>query len=350
MRTRAQMRWLAMATLALVLAGILLFLYARTREHDPASYFENVALLRQLKQLDSRWELDVLKSRMGINANYDSLVDPLSELNQLRGETAGCGRDPAACGWARTDRWPRCIPAGDPAEDPAWSSISNPRIRCCATRWCSCRMKAGRMRDAEASRTVGAGTSKVLLDTLVYSQGPSDEVAAQVRADVHALQMAAARLSPSTIGALDIFSAHVLTVLREQPVVNGLLESIAAVPWLPASMPVDSLLSDEQRENGRRAEQFQRYLLVFSIALVALLLYAALSLIRSHAVINRVNRNCREPIRRWNSGCWSAPASCARRRTNWSPLRGVRAWPRLPATCSTTSATCSTASTYQRVS
>ena len=30
--------------------------------------------IRRLKQLDARWELDVLKSRMGMETNYDSLV------------------------------------------------------------------------------------------------------------------------------------------------------------------------------------------------------------------------------------------------------------------------------------
>jgi len=73
-----------MAGLASVLASILVFLYVRTNAHDAASYFENVVLLRQLKQLDARWELDVLKSRMGIDTSYDSLVDPLAALNQLQ--------------------------------------------------------------------------------------------------------------------------------------------------------------------------------------------------------------------------------------------------------------------------
>src|SRR3954467_15828017 len=87
MRSRAG--WLPMGVLALVLTSILAFLYSRTRGHDPAAYFENEVIVRQLKQLDARWELDVMKSKMGINPNYDALVDPLSDLTQLQGQLRG---------------------------------------------------------------------------------------------------------------------------------------------------------------------------------------------------------------------------------------------------------------------
>src|SRR5215216_1389122 len=76
--------WLPIGALALVLVSILAFLYSRSRGHDTSAYFENAVILRQLKQLDARWELDVMKSKMGINPNYDALVDPLQDLNQLQ--------------------------------------------------------------------------------------------------------------------------------------------------------------------------------------------------------------------------------------------------------------------------
>jgi signal transduction histidine kinase len=57
---------------------------------------------------------------------------------------------------------------------------------------------------------------------------------------------------------------------------------------------LDSLLSNEQRENGSQAARYRRYLLVFATALAALFLYAAVNLILSHAVINRVNKDLQE--------------------------------------------------------
>ena len=50
------------------------------------------------------------------------------------------------------------------------------------------------------------------------------------------------------------------------------------------------MLSKEQQEVQLQGLQYRRYLLIFAGALVALFLYAAVSLVRSHAVIQRVNK------------------------------------------------------------
>ena len=89
---------------------------------------------------------------------------------------------------------------------------------------------------------------------------------------------------------MEIFASHIATVLREQPVVSELLKSIAAIPVATRVDELDRLLSREQQQAELRAEEYRRYLLVLATALAALLLYAAVTVIRSHAIINRVNR------------------------------------------------------------
>src|ERR1700676_5079618 len=83
MKIAARSTWVALSALAVVLASILAFLYVRTQAYDASSYFQNLALLRQMNQLDVRWELDVVKSRMGTETDYNSLVRPLSAFNPL---------------------------------------------------------------------------------------------------------------------------------------------------------------------------------------------------------------------------------------------------------------------------
>lgn len=84
MKFPLRLGWLAMAGLGLALTFILAFLYVKMQELDAPDYFENVALLRQLKQLHAGWELDVMRSEIGINRHYDALVEPLSDLDRLR--------------------------------------------------------------------------------------------------------------------------------------------------------------------------------------------------------------------------------------------------------------------------
>jgi signal transduction histidine kinase len=151
-------------------------------------------------------------------------------------------------------------------------------------------MNRGSEGDPVALAKASSIARRVLLDSMVYSQAPSDDKAAGILVELDALEANKAKLPAAAAESLDIFSAHVRTVLREQPVVNGLLSSIAAVPVAATIDDLDSLLSNEQRERGIEAERYRLYLLTFAAALAALLFYAAVNLIRSHAVINRVNR------------------------------------------------------------
>jgi two-component system, NtrC family, sensor kinase len=285
-----------MAGLALALTSILAFLYVRTQDHELSGYFENVALLRQLKQLDARWELDVLKSKMGIDTNYDSLVDPLVELNQRRetlqsvignhsqasdSELNGLGESFHQAISEKTRliehfKSHNSVLRNSLAFLPtAAEDVEN-----------SMRRATG---DSGALRELSAKVNAVLLDSIVFSQAPSDDKAADIELKLARLGADKGRFPGSASEGLDIFASHIRTVLREQPEVNGLLIGIAAVPTAARIDALDNILSSEQRDAEAQARQYRKYLLSFAAALAGLFLYAAINLIRSHGVINRVN-------------------------------------------------------------
>lgn len=292
---RGPLSWLAMAGMAVALASILAFLYVKTQEHDTSGYFEDVAMLRQLKQLDARWELDVLKSKMGINAHYDSLVDPLVDLNQLREKLR-----------SDIERQRIAVEVLTPLLDSfrlaieektrliehfkSHNSVLRNSIAFLPT--------AARDIAKAARQTAGAGTEstqflsdveRVLRDSLEFSQSPSTDMAADIQLKLDRLNSKAFGPESAREG-LSVFSSHVRAVLREQPKVNELLNAIALVPTAARIDAVDNILSREQRESEIQAQRYRRYLLTLAAALSALFLYAAISVIRSHAVINRVNR------------------------------------------------------------
>ena len=78
--------WISVACLAAVLGSMLALLYVRNQGHDSNSYLQSVAIVRQLQQLDERWELDVVNTQTGLNANYNSLADPLPQFNRLQAQ------------------------------------------------------------------------------------------------------------------------------------------------------------------------------------------------------------------------------------------------------------------------
>jgi two-component system, NtrC family, sensor kinase len=278
-----------MAGLAVVLVSILAFLYARSKAYDPAVYFQNVTLLRQLKQLDARWELDVLKSRLGLETSYSSLIDPMAgfEPSWDRLQTIATGqREPAHHALLRViDDYHREIQ--DKVRLIQQFKAPNTLLRAALA---SLPLAADNWRKLAAERN-DQDISKALLDSLVYSQAPSDEKAADIESELAHLTSAPGSTTAGAAEARGIFVAHVRTVLREQPEVNSLLASIATVPTAASLDDLENILSSAKRKAEQQAERDRRNLLIFSAALAALLLYAAVSLIRSHGVIKRVNRD-----------------------------------------------------------
>jgi signal transduction histidine kinase len=288
--------WLPLGGLALVLISVLGLLYERSQGRDTSSYFENVVILRQLKQLDARWELDVMKSKMGIHANYDTLVDPLIDLNKLqdrlRVNLAG-ERHEAATSLAAADR-----SLGEAIQKKtrliehfkSHNSVLRNSLFFLPT-------AADDLSNAHSGRTNNAAMTiadAVLLDTMVYSQTRSSETVAAIEVQLGRLSKLGEGQPAGTKENLGIFASHVQTVLREQPLVDGLLRNMAGVPTTARIDELDRLLSGEQKTVEQQIQQDREYLSIFSAALVVLLLYAAVKLLRSHAIINRVNRQLHE--------------------------------------------------------
>ena len=297
-----RLSWLPLAVLAVILASALAFLYARTRGHDIASYFKNVASLRQIQQLDARWELDTLKSKIGINNNYDSLADHMLDLKRLWEQLtitfAGQGHEESAALAAGSAAFVQAMEGKFRLVEQfkSHNSVLRNSLAFLPTAAADIEQSATRAPGNEqaALRQVAAGVNQALLSTLVYSQSASDERVAEIEANLDRLTAARGRL-PAAVGAqLDIFALHVRTILREHQVVNGLLNRIAVVPVAERVDDIDKLLRDEQQRAVAQGQHYRQYLMIFSVVLIALLAYAAAGLIHSHAVINRVNRELEE--------------------------------------------------------
>jgi hypothetical protein len=67
----------------ILLAAGWLYLYTHSHAVHPESQDAILSQLKDLKQLDSTWNVDVLKSQAGINKSYDPLTQPLAEFADL---------------------------------------------------------------------------------------------------------------------------------------------------------------------------------------------------------------------------------------------------------------------------
>ncbi|MGE8399760.1 MAG: DAHL domain-containing protein, partial [Burkholderiales bacterium] len=86
---RGSLRW-AYALVALLLIAVLVFLVQQTRAINLNASNEIIGTLRNLKQVDADWNVDVLRAKTGLSTNYDQVASPLPLIAQLEkqlGET-----------------------------------------------------------------------------------------------------------------------------------------------------------------------------------------------------------------------------------------------------------------------
>ncbi|MBI3759940.1 MAG: histidine kinase, partial [Deltaproteobacteria bacterium] len=267
-----RLAWLPMAMAAAALLSILAFLYARTQNLDEADYFEDVALLRHLKQLDAQWELDVLKSKIGINTHYDPLAGSLGEMGRLletlEADMGTQTHEEAAALTQGRAALLRAIQgkAGLIEQFKSHNAVLRNSLTFLPTAAQDAQQPAGLPRES------AAGVSRLLLASVLYSQRASAERGAEIQSELGRLEAGMHVLAPDTRERLVLFNAHVRTVLREQKIVNELLGDIASVPTAARIDAINDLLSTRQQRAAAQNQQYRGYLLIFSAVLVALLL------------------------------------------------------------------------------
>ena len=73
---------LLVLALALLTAGWI-YLYVNSRAVNTEQQNATLAMLKELKQMDSDWNTDVLKSQAEINLSYDPLTSPLRNFSDI---------------------------------------------------------------------------------------------------------------------------------------------------------------------------------------------------------------------------------------------------------------------------
>ena len=296
---RPRSSWLPLGGLALVLAAALASLYMTSKAGDASGYFEAVAQLRQIKQLDATWELDAMRSKIGLNQSYDPLVSPLAELGTLPRHLSPAALAASDAG-AQLGSSLRAFQLALNQKAALIESFKShnavlknsqaflPAAAGDILGLAEQQGQAGQAAHARLERLRSAvGTT--LLATPALENGSQREPPdiENKLADL----IADAALLPATVSdSVTLFAAHVRTVLREHQLVQDLLARIAAAPTGRHLDEIDVLLSGEQQIQALRTQRHRLYLLLLSAALAGLLLYAAVSLIRSQLTINRVNQ------------------------------------------------------------
>ena len=279
---------------AIALVAVLGFLFSKTRNVDFDAHNDIIGNLRQLKQIDAEWNIDVFKSKMGINNNYDPVAQPLPVIRELdaglaqktveRGESAELQtmlksfQDIMAKKIAMIERF------------KSQNSIYRNSTNFLPTAYDDVIATAKRV-GLSASRLaeLEATVNPVFSETLSYNLTPDAAVKEKLTQQVSTLGERAAQYPTEIKESIDVLIAHIGTTLKQQEIGANLLNELSA---LPTSKKIDELSDTYSKAHESRLldQQFYRQLLIaYSLFLLALLAYVGWRLLKSYRQLGKVN-------------------------------------------------------------
>ncbi|PWE45115.1 histidine kinase [Pseudomonas prosekii] len=286
-----------LAMVALILASVLLFLYLKSSSDQTTTYTESRDVIGRMKQLNAQWETEILKARITLNHNYDPLVTPLTEMTELwqhfESMESNHGRN-ASPEWKEShDAYLAAIKEKTQLVEQfkSHNAVLRNSLAFLPTAEDDIQQPLTQVVgvDPLQLQNIATDTYDLLLSSLEFAQVTSDERAADILVGLNKMGVNQERLPEAFHVPLDTLSNHVALILREQPIVNGLLEKIEAVAVAQRLDNINNLLNEDQQRADAVNQRYHFFMLVFSVLLVLLLVYLAIRLMRSFSEISRVN-------------------------------------------------------------
>ena len=298
MKIPSLLRALSIGAVTFLLIGVLVFLYAKSSSVDAEKKTQIEGYLKQLKQLDAEWNVDVLKSRMDINKNYDPLTSPLAVLASLQKKLA---EEANALGELEPQKavgeLQRLIDEKTDLVDQfkAQNAILKNSLRYVPTAVDDLQAEIRRTKRSPAStdtlEILSVRANQLLNDVLKYNLLPDSAAAQNIEASLLLIE-ASESLYPDSIAASARNTLrHTRTILRQRLVESDVLAKIAAMPMSAAIDRVGEVFDRNFQVQLTESDRYRHYLLAYSTFLLALLVYIGARLLRSYRIIGRVNKD-----------------------------------------------------------
>ena len=286
--------WLVVATAGL--AAILVILGGLTRHPVTVDHLDGALALRHLRELDARWDSAVMKSRLGVDRNYDGLNTYLAlQKEQLDAFEAGlqAWSAPEAAVSGSSQLRPSIDAKAELVEQfKSSNAVLRNSLAFLPTAAADAKRALDVRRAGPARASIAVG--RLLLAGLLYSQNPSDELRADIQAGLSEIDAQREVLAPEAARSLAPLAAHVRLIVREQKVTDGLIEAIAAIPNRQRIDALLDILTAEHRHAEVGLQRQRSALLLMSALLMSLLLLAAGKLVGTQKKVMRVNDQLEE--------------------------------------------------------
>jgi two-component system, NtrC family, sensor kinase len=284
---------------AFVLVAVLGLLYMQTRTVNSNTHNEIINTLRELKQVDTEWNVDVLRAKTGLDSNYDKVASPLPLIESLKTSLDAKSSD----AWQnRAEANARLLPLLDKYAklmDAKIVAIERFKSQNAILRNSSRYLPVAATDLVEATRG-SAGTAAVkadierslntlLTDTMTYSLTPDEPLRLRIDEGTKQISLLTASLPIEVRERTETLVAHVGTVLKQQESGAKLLAELSALPTAKAIDNLSDANTQEQEKLLGGQQIFSQALVAYSGFLLLLLAYAAWRVYRYYSLLNKSN-------------------------------------------------------------
>ena len=281
------------------LVAVLGFLLVQTRAVDFDVHNEILSSLRELKQVDAEWNVDVLRAKTGLASNYDKVASPLPLIESLKTTLTS----KSSSFWqGRADsnlRLVGLLDAYSKLMDRKIDGIEHFKSQNAILRNSSRFLPVAATDLVEATRASGIAANEkadieralnnLLTDTMTYSLTPDEALRERISKGTRQLGQLTATLPLAVAELAGTLVAHVGMVLKQQESGARLLAELGA---LPTAKAIDDLSDAHTQENEKLLISQQIYrqaLIAYSVFLLLLLGYAAWRLFGNYRLLNQAN-------------------------------------------------------------
>jgi signal transduction histidine kinase len=288
---------------AVVLVGVLAFLYERSQTGDLKRQTQISTHLRQLREVDSAWNRHLAATRnepLGAQTRPESIVLPLQPiLNGLTAETAALGN-------AELDAGVVALRTAFQQKEKLLAQFARDNTKLRGDVGTLVAAVAAARQSVDEALTSSAPGQRARLSALaaqlaalgadlprVYGQ-PGANLREAVAAAALQLSAQAQSLAPPLAGTLSALGEPVARLLKDEAALAELAKQVELLPTAPRVQSMNDAFDREFQAIADEKERYRVYLVFYSAALLVFLGYVLMQLGRSYTKLNHVNEALRQ--------------------------------------------------------
>ncbi|OGA48708.1 MAG: hypothetical protein A3F74_20825 [Betaproteobacteria bacterium RIFCSPLOWO2_12_FULL_62_58] len=285
-----------LAVAVLTLAAIAAFLFFKTRGVDIGKQNEALGYFRELKAIDARWDVELMRARIEFAPPPSAAMDYPSALARIRQGLAASAQD------VKSPLLERGLPDLNKAFAEKADLVAQFRKASDAAKQALKLVMgaeaefAGLVRASwrdfpDRERLIALENMVILLlaDAQKYYFAPTETQHKNVEALIADLRDAAPRLPAALTSGIARLDSNIQELLRAKPTEDALFNKLALHTAGPRVDSVARAFQDEHREILARREVYRVYLATWLGALLILIGYLALRLVRRYRLLRQAH-------------------------------------------------------------